>query len=148
MINFVAKMHDSLLPLLQQGLQIILATTANGSHTTSSSTSSDVSKCVKILSKRLVDFGWKLIDACYLSDEVFNDNLPPGSVKMFPATVEDPLIRADILVQTFREIAGVPQYDLGNNYRGTYLQNMDKTYQVMDKIDILRSTGKCSTCSK
>ncbi|KAL8141098.1 hypothetical protein V2J09_007119 [Rumex salicifolius] len=141
LINFLARMHDSLLPLLQQGLQIIVAATENDSHTTSSSMLSVVSKCVKILSKRLVDFGWKLIDACYLTDEVFNDNLPPACLKMFPATVEDPIIRADVLVQTFKEIAGAPQYNPGNHYRGTYLHYMEGFYQVMDKIDILRSTG-------
>uniref|UniRef100_A0A803N1F7 CUE domain-containing protein n=1 Tax=Chenopodium quinoa TaxID=63459 RepID=A0A803N1F7_CHEQI len=123
LINVLATLHDSLLPLLQQGLQIILAA---GKET--SPMLSDVSLSLKMLSSRLVGLGWKLLDNCYLSEEFFKDNLPfPAAMKMFPASVEDPVIRADILVQTFKEIAAVPQ---GKHHRGWVFID-DEQYQYL-----------------
>lgn len=135
LIIVLATLHDSLLPFLKQGLQIILA-----AGETTSPLLSDVSVSLKILSSRLVDLGWKLLDNCYLSEELFEDNLPfPATMKMFPFSVEDPVIRADILVQTFKEIAAVPQ---GKNHRGTFLQNIERTYQIMHRIQSLKQSGK------
>lgn len=138
LINVLATLHDSLLPCLRQGLQIILAAGEN-----SSPMLSDVSVSLRILSSRLVGIGWKLLDNCYLSHELFNDNLPfPAAMKMFPGSVEDPVIRADILVQTFKEIAAVPQHAQGKHHRGTFLQNIERNYQIMHRIQSLKQSGK------
>ena len=138
LINVLATLHDSLLPSLLQGLQIILA----AEQKTSSSMLSDVSASLRILSTRIVDLGWRLLDNCYLSDRLFKDNVPfPAAMKMFPATVEDPVIRAEILIQTLKEIAAVRQHAQGKNYRGTYLQNIEKHHQMMQRIQDLRSSG-------
>lgn len=60
---------------------------------------------------------------------------------MFPASVEDSLIRAEILIQTFKEIAAVPQHAQGKHYKGTYLQDIDKRHQIMQRIQSLQSRG-------
>lgn len=134
LINVLATLHDSLLPSLQQGLRIILDKT--------SPMLSDVSVSLRVLSSRLVDFGWKLLDNCYLSEDLYKDNLPfPAAMKMFPASVEDPVIRADILVQTFKEIAAVPQHAQGNLHRGTFLQKIERNYQIMRGIQSLKESG-------
>uniref|UniRef100_A0A803MYS6 CUE domain-containing protein n=1 Tax=Chenopodium quinoa TaxID=63459 RepID=A0A803MYS6_CHEQI len=122
LVNVLATLHDSLLPSLQQGLQIILAA---GKET--SPMLSDVSLSLKVLSSRLVDLGWKLLYNCYLSEELFKNNLPfPAAMKIFPASVEDPVIRADILVQTFKEIAAVPQ---GKHHRA--VSQMENLSQIL-----------------
>lgn len=137
LINVLATLHDSLLPSLLQGLQIILATERKISCMLS-----DVSACLRILSARIVDLGWTLLDNCYLSDQLFKDDIPfPAAMKMFPATVEDPVIRAEILIQTSKEIAAVPQHAQGKNYRGTYLQNIEKNHQMMQRIQDLQNSG-------
>ncbi|GAB4839331.1 hypothetical protein Ancab_028858 [Ancistrocladus abbreviatus] len=141
LINILARLHDSLLPTLQQGLQIVLAA-GESLQKSSSLMLSDVSMSLKILSTRIVDLGWKLLDYCYLSDEVFKYDLPlPAAMKMFPANVEDPGIRGDMLVETFKEIAGVPRNVHGTNNKGSYLQNIDKNYQVMHRVQHLQNTG-------
>ncbi|CAO2833935.1 unnamed protein product [Amaranthus hypochondriacus] len=137
LINVLATLHDSLIPSLRQGLQIILAAAEN-----SSSLLSDALVSLRILSSRLVDLGWKLLDNCYLGEELFKDDLPfPASMKMFPANVDDPVIRADILIQTFKEIAAAPQHAQGKHHRGTFLQNIDRNYKIMHRIDSLKQSG-------
>lgn len=109
---------------------------------------SDVSVSLRILSSRLVDLGWKLLDNCYLSEEFFKDNLSfPVAMKMIPASVEDPSIRADILVQTFKEIAAVPQHAQGKHNRGTFLQNMERNHQIMHRIQSLKQSGNFFICT-
>ncbi|KAK9270193.1 hypothetical protein L1049_025769 [Liquidambar formosana] len=103
---------------------------------------SNIAISLKMLSMRIVNFGWKLLDLCYLSDEAFEGSLPfPDSTMMFPAKVEDPIIRADILVQTFREISGVLQHVWENQNRGTFLQDVEKNYKIMSRLENLRSSG-------
>ncbi|KAH9607297.1 hypothetical protein KSS87_004812, partial [Heliosperma pusillum] len=137
LINVLATLHDSLLPSLQKGLQLLLA-----SKEMTSSMLSEVSVSLKSLSARIVDLGWKLLKNCYLGDELFKDNLHfPAAMKMFPASVEDPVIRADILIQCFREIIAVSQDATWQNLRGTYLQNIDKRFQIFHRIQNLQQAG-------
>ncbi|XP_074273289.1 uncharacterized protein LOC141596915 [Silene latifolia] len=137
LINVLATLHDSLLPSLQKGLQLLLA-----SKEMTSSMLSEVSVSLKSLSARIVDLGWKLLENCYLGDELFKDNLHfPAAMKMFPASVEDPVIRADILIQCFREIIAVSQDAAWQNLRGTYLQNIDKKFQLLHRIQNLQQAG-------
>ncbi|KAJ4837006.1 hypothetical protein Tsubulata_045183 [Turnera subulata] len=118
----LARLHDTLVPSLQRGFRVLLA---GG-----------------MLSMRVVKFGWKLLDFCYLSDQLFEDYLPlPAVTKMFPAKVEDPIIRADILVQTFREINGVLYYTEENENRDTFLQSLDKNHHIMSRLQNLQNAG-------
>lgn len=104
----------------------------------------NIAVSLKMLSMRMVKFGWKLLDFCYLSDQVFEDCLPiPAVTKMFPAKVEDPIIRTDILIQTFREINSVLLYTEENQNRDTFLQNLDKNYHIMSRLQSLQNAGKC-----
>ena len=99
---------------------------------------------LKLLATRIIKFGWKLLEVCYLSDEVFENNLPvPAATKMFPANIEDPVIRADVLVQTFREISMVSVSSQENQNRETFLQHIEKNFNIMSKLENLRKTGKC-----
>ncbi|GMH16457.1 hypothetical protein Nepgr_018298 [Nepenthes gracilis] len=142
LINILARLHDSLLPSLQEGFQIISAAGGDDLQKKYPSILSDVSVSLNLLSIRIVDFGWKLLEYCYLSK--FEDDLPlPAATKMFPANVEDPAIRGDILVQTFKEIAEVPQHTTthGIHSKGTYLQNIEKKYRLMGRVESLQSTG-------
>ncbi|XVF64177.1 hypothetical protein PTKIN_Ptkin09bG0147100 [Pterospermum kingtungense] len=101
LLKTLSRLRDNLLPSLQRGFQ-------SSTKSVEFTMLTDVAISLKMLSMRIVKFGWKLLDICYLSDEVFLDGHPiPTATKMFPAMVEDPFIRADILVQTFREMNGV-----------------------------------------
>ncbi|KAL9252024.1 Activating signal cointegrator 1 complex subunit 2-like protein [Drosera capensis] len=138
LINILARLHDSLIPSLQQGLQIILADDVQKNMPLVA----DVSTSSKILSSRVVEFGWKLLYYCYLSDEVFRDELLlPAASKMFPANVEDPSIRGDILIQALKEIAEVPQTIHGSRTKLTYLQTIQKSKQITLRVESLHSSG-------
>lgn len=105
---------------------------------------SNVAVGLKMLSMRIVNFGWRLLEFCYLSDKVFEDNLPiPAATKMFPANVEDPVIRADILIQTFREISEVSICTELNQNNETFLQKVEQKFYILSKVENLRITGKC-----
>ncbi|KAL5559163.1 hypothetical protein UlMin_035374 [Ulmus minor] len=131
----LAKLHDSLLPSFQRGFQIVLTSEEDGLV-------SNVNISLNMLLARIIKFGWKLLDVCYLSDEVFQDDLPvPAVTKMFPANVEDPVIRADILVQTFREISEISLSTLENQNKDTFLQNVEKNFNITSKLENLRITG-------
>lgn len=104
---------------------------------------SNVATSLKMLALRIVSLGWKLLEICYLGDEVFGNDLPvPVSMKMFPATVEDPVIRADILIQTLREINGISQQASDKQLAQTFLQRMEKNHSIMNRINSLRNNGK------
>ncbi|KAJ8762595.1 hypothetical protein K2173_008034 [Erythroxylum novogranatense] len=135
MLTTLAKLHDTLFPSLQQGFQII-------SMGRDDEMLSNATVSLKILSARIVKFGWKLLDACYLKKELHENCFPtPAVAKMFPAKVEDPVIRADILIQTLREISGSSPYDLGNATGQMFLQNLDKNYHLMDILHNLQNDG-------
>ncbi|XP_038715788.1 activating signal cointegrator 1 complex subunit 2 isoform X2 [Tripterygium wilfordii] len=135
LLSTFARLHDSLLPSLRRGFQII-AMEGDGERL------SNISMSLKMLSMRMVNLGWKLLDICYLGDEMLEDDHPiPAITKMFPADVEDPFVRADILVQTFREINGVSIQDKDNQKFDTFLQNVEKKYNVMRRLESLQNNG-------
>ncbi len=135
LLNVLAKLHDSLLPSLQRVFRIIL-------KAGEVEIISKIAISLKMLSMRIVKFGWNLLDICYLSDEVFEDSFPvPPATKMFPVNVEDPVIRADILVQTFREINGVSLQFHEHENRETFLQNVEKVHNIMSRIESLQNAG-------
>ncbi|GLT58846.1 hypothetical protein SLA2020_317070 [Shorea laevis] len=134
LLTALARLHDSLLPSLLRGFRSILTSKDEGM--------TDIAISLKMLSTRIVKFGWKLLDLCYLSDEVFGGDFPiPAVTKMFPAKVEDPFIRADILIQTFREINGVSLQFMENQNRDTFLQDVEKKHNVISKLESLQNTG-------
>eukprot|EP00268_Persea_americana_P024821 TRINITY_DN2420_c1_g1_i1.p1 TRINITY_DN2420_c1_g1~~TRINITY_DN2420_c1_g1_i1.p1 ORF type:complete len:848 (+),score=186.76 TRINITY_DN2420_c1_g1_i1:186-2729(+) len=143
LLSTLARLHDTLLPSLQQGFRLIFTARADGTQNSFGGTLSDIALAFKMLSVRLVKFGWKLLDYCYLSGDLFEGNIPLlTATKMFPAKVEDPVIRGDILVQTFREISsGLPSAYLGNQSGETFLQNVEKNYNILSRVDSLRSIG-------
>ncbi|XVE70187.1 hypothetical protein DITRI_Ditri10aG0052400 [Diplodiscus trichospermus] len=135
LLTTLSRLHDNLLPSLQRGFQ---TSTKSGEI----AMLTDIAISLKMLSMRIVKFGWKLLDICYLSDEVFLDGHPiPTATKMFPATVEDPFVRADILIQTFREINGVSLQGQENEKQDTFLQSVEKNCNIMSKLENLQNTG-------
>lgn len=141
LLHTLARLYNSLLPCLQQGFQILFSA-GDALQKSFGCKLSDIAISLKMLSKRIVEFGWKVLDLCYLSDGLFEGSLPlPAAMKIFPAKVDDPIIRADILVQTIREIDGVPQHAQENQHRETFLQNIERNYKMMKKLDSLHDTG-------
>ncbi|GAV58193.1 CUE domain-containing protein/SPOC domain-containing protein [Cephalotus follicularis] len=134
-LGILARLHDSLLPSLRRGFQIIFTSEEDGMI-------SNIAVSLKMLSMRIVNFGWKLFDICYLNEVTFEDGLPmPSVTKIFPAKVEDPVIRADILVQTFREISGVILQLQENQNGNTFLHNLEKNYNIMSRLESLTNSG-------
>jgi activating signal cointegrator complex subunit 2 len=108
---------------------------------------SNIVVSLKMLRTRLVKFGWQLFHLCYLSDDVFLDSIPlPAATKMFPANVEDPVIRADILVQTFREINSVSLSFLEIYKKETFLQDVERNFNILSKIEGLKHNGNYLIC--
>ncbi|KAF8025053.1 hypothetical protein BT93_F2032 [Corymbia citriodora subsp. variegata] len=131
----LVKLHDSFLPSLRRGFRVIFSSRED-------SAKSNISLSLKMLSMRIVAFGWKLLDACYLSDELFEDgHYMPTATKMFPAKVEDPVIRADIVIQTFRELNSFSLQEQGSQNIETFLQSVEKNYQVMSRLRSLQDGG-------
>ncbi|XP_043714373.1 activating signal cointegrator 1 complex subunit 2-like isoform X2 [Telopea speciosissima] len=143
LLNTLSRLHDSLLPSLQQGLRHMFTAQADTVQNSVGENHSNIATSFKMLSTRIVKLGWQLLDICYLSDEVFLGSLPfLASTKMFPANVEDPVIRGDILVQTFREINGErSNYVLENQSYGTFFQNVEKNCKMLNRLDNLRDSG-------
>lgn len=136
LLSFLARLHDSLLPSLLKGFHTIIVDEQDGRM-------SNIVVSLKMLQMRLAKFGWQLLHFCYLSDEVFRDSYPlPTATKMFPATVEDPVIRADILVQTFREINAVSLQLQENQQKETFIQHIEKSYNILERVESLRDNGK------
>ncbi|XP_039027130.1 activating signal cointegrator 1 complex subunit 2 homolog [Hibiscus syriacus] len=135
LLTTLSHLHDHFLPSLQRGF---LSSSKSGEFTKLT----DIAISLKMLSLRIVKFGWKLLDICYLSDEVFLDGHPiPTATKMFPAMVKSPSIRADILVQTLREINRVPLQSQENEKQDTFLKNVEKNCNIMRKLENLQNTG-------
>lgn len=63
----------------------------------------------------------------------------PAVTKMFPSRVEDPMVRADILIQTFREISGLSEQSMESKNR--LLQKIEKNYRVIDRLRSLQNAG-------
>ncbi|KAF9621202.1 hypothetical protein IFM89_016696 [Coptis chinensis] len=141
LLSTLARLHDSLLPSLQQGFGN--GFTAEDGIQNAGGSLPDIATSFKILSMRIINLFWNLLNLCYLSNEVFEGCLPHlTSTKMFPSNVEDPVIRGDILVQTFREISEeVSRHTKGNKCSGTLLQKVQKNYSILSRLDELRGTG-------
>ncbi|KAG9157338.1 hypothetical protein Leryth_004983 [Lithospermum erythrorhizon] len=143
MLKTLSRLHDSLVPSLRRAFQIIHTSGKDG---VTDDMLSNIAISLKMLSTRIVNFGWKLLYTCYLSDEVYEWNSPlPPAMKMFPANVEDPVIRADILIQSFRDISGDA---LEGRNHSTFLQNMEKTNKIMSRVQILQKAGWMSMDSE
>ncbi|TKY74987.1 Activating signal cointegrator 1 complex subunit 2 [Spatholobus suberectus] len=135
LLSLLARLHDSLIPSLQKGFRMIFADQQDG-------TVSNILVSLKMLRMRLVKFGWQLLHLCYLSDEVFRDSIPlPAATKMFPANLEDPVIRADILVQTFREINSVSLHFQEIHQKETFLQDVERNFNILRRIERLKDSG-------
>ncbi|KAJ4964644.1 hypothetical protein NE237_016493 [Protea cynaroides] len=144
LLSTLSRLHDSLLPSLGRGFRHMFTAQADMVQNSVGEKLSNITLSFKMLSTRLVKFGWQLLDICYLSDEVFQGSLPfLASTKMFPANVEDPVIRGDILVQTFRDINGgeVSNYCEDTQSNGTFLQNIEKNYKLLSRLDSLCGSG-------
>ncbi|XP_043710740.1 activating signal cointegrator 1 complex subunit 2-like isoform X2 [Telopea speciosissima] len=143
LLTTLSRLHDSLLPSLGRGFRHMFIAQEDMAQNSVGEKISNITLSFKMLSTRLVKFGWKLLDTCYLSDEVFQGNLPfLDSTKMFPANVEDPVIRGDILVQTFGDIKGeISNYCQENQSNATFLQNIEKNYKMFSRLDSLRGSG-------
>ncbi|KAH1252528.1 Activating signal cointegrator 1 complex subunit 2 [Glycine max] len=141
LLSLLARLHDSLIPSLQKGFRVIFADKQDD-------TVSNVLVSLKMLKIRLVKFGWQLLHLCYLSDEVFRDSIPlPAATKMFPANVEDPVIRADILVQTFREINSISLHSQESHLKETFLQDVERNFNILSRIERLRDGGNDLICT-
>ncbi|KAK4434363.1 Activating signal cointegrator 1 complex subunit [Sesamum alatum] len=142
LLTTLARLHDSLLPSLQRGFNIILGTVEARNKETSSDLLSNVFTSLKMLSTRIAKFGWKLLYFCYLSDEAFQSSYSlPISMKMFPPNVEDPVARADILIQTIRDLTGHHTHVPAVRTWGTFIQNIEKNHNIMSRIELLQKTG-------
>ncbi|XP_073105142.1 uncharacterized protein [Elaeis guineensis] len=141
LLSTLAKLHDSLLLSIEQGFKLVSSYVADGKQNLSAGLLEDVVLSLKMLSVRVVKFGGKLLDFCYLNDQLTDDSLLQTATKMFPAKVEDPAIRGDILVQTFKEINGEVSNPYGKYRSGTFLQNIEKDFKILGQIQGLRNNG-------
>nr|CAD1822610.1 unnamed protein product [Ananas comosus var. bracteatus] len=141
LLKTLARLHDSLLPSLHQGFTLI-SRTISSSQKLPSGTLSDIVLSINMLSKRIVKFSWKLLEFSYLNDQSIEDSLLRAVTKMFPANVEDPAIRGEIVIQAFRDSVGEAAYGLQDNLGGgTFLQNLEKDFEMLNRINRLRSNG-------
>uniref|UniRef100_A0A1J3D217 Activating signal cointegrator 1 complex subunit 2 n=1 Tax=Noccaea caerulescens TaxID=107243 RepID=A0A1J3D217_NOCCA len=133
LIFSLVRLHDSLLPSLHRGFQVLFN---DGDH----DSLSDISTSLNLLSTRIGSLCWKILDICYLSNDFSeHETSVPAVTKMFPSRVEDPMIRADILIQTFREISGVSEQSLESKNR--LLQKIEKSYRIIDRLRSLQNAG-------
>ncbi|PKU59472.1 activating signal cointegrator 1 complex subunit 2 [Dendrobium catenatum] len=141
LLNTLARLHDSLIPSMLRGFSLFSNTREVDGQKVSGGGIPDIFLSLKMLSTRIVKFGWKLLDFCYLHGEHTDDNLLQSTSKVFPASVEDPSIRGDILVQTLKEINGEAQNHLEYHDLGTFTENIEKNYKIFSQIDSLCSQG-------
>ncbi|KAG6514712.1 hypothetical protein ZIOFF_025082 [Zingiber officinale] len=140
MLKTLARLHDSLLPCLQKSFKIISSSKSDmASNPNDMVTDTLISQ--RILSGRIVNFGWKLLNYCYLSDNPIEDNLQTTS-KMLPAKVEDPVIRGDIIVHTMKEINEEISYNFSENHGNErFLQKLEKEFKILNHINNLQRNG-------
>jgi activating signal cointegrator complex subunit 2 len=132
LLNTLSRLHDSLLPSMLQSFKLI----------SSSTSSEDFLLSIKILSKRIVKFGWILLDYGYLNDLLPQDELHLTAA-MLPAKVDDPLIRGEILLQKLKEIHGETSYVFHENLNNkTFLQSLQKDFNLLTRVNSLYSNGK------
>ncbi|RLN17228.1 hypothetical protein C2845_PM02G34060 [Panicum miliaceum] len=139
LLNTLSRLYDSLLPSLLQGFKVISKSQSNGLASPDSMLS-DTALGIRMLSKRTVRFGWRLLHYCYLNDQV-KEHDAQTSTKMFPANVEDPIIRGDILVQTLKDINREATNSSQLNHGNTFLQSLESEFQLMSQVDNIRNKG-------
>ncbi|XP_074574761.1 uncharacterized protein LOC141831249 [Curcuma longa] len=140
MLKTLARLHDSLLPCLLKGFKII-SSSKSDMASNSNDMVTDTLISLRMLSGRIVNFGWKLLNYCYLSDTPIEDNLQTTS-KMLPAKVEDPVIRGDIIVHTLKEINEEISYNFSENHGNErFLQKLEKEFKILNHINNLQSNG-------
>ncbi|CAD6210094.1 unnamed protein product [Miscanthus lutarioriparius] len=139
LLNALARLYDSLLPSLLQGFKVMPKSQSNA-EASLDRTLSDIPLGIRMLSKRTVRFGWRLLHYCYLNDQV-REHDAQTSTKMFPAKVEDPMIRGDILVQTLKAINREATYSSQVNHGNTFLQALESEFQLMSQIGDIRNKG-------
>jgi len=145
LLNALSRLYDSLLPSLLQGFKVISKFHSNG-EASPDSMLSDTALGIRMLSMRTVRFGWRLLHYCYLNDQL-KEHDAQTSTKMFPANVEDPMIRGDILVQTLKDINREATYSSQLNHGDTFLQSLEKEFQLMSQIHNIRNKGTQSNHS-
>ncbi|EPS61490.1 hypothetical protein M569_13307, partial [Genlisea aurea] len=130
-------LHDTLLPSLQKGFDMVREAVEE----------EEGKGCVvnffaslKLLSTRLIQLGWRLIHLCYLSDVAFDDEGSDYSsslsisTKIFPANVDDPSVRTDILIQMMRTLSGNPP-------ESTFIRAIEAHHGIMGRINLLTESG-------
>uniref|UniRef100_A0ACD5TV22 Uncharacterized protein n=1 Tax=Avena sativa TaxID=4498 RepID=A0ACD5TV22_AVESA len=139
LLNTLARLHDSLLPSLLQGFHVMFSSQSNG-ETSSEITVTDIVLGIRMLSKRAVGFGWRLLEFCYLNDQLKEHDIQ-ASTKLFPAKVEDPIIRAEIIIQKLKDINGEVSYSSQGNPGKTFLQALQKDFQLISRIGDIHNKG-------
>ncbi|VAI08616.1 unnamed protein product [Triticum turgidum subsp. durum] len=139
LLNTLASLYDLLLPSLLQGFQVMSSSQSNG-ETSSESILNDIVLGIRMLSKRAVGFGWRLLEFCYLNYQLKEEDVQ-ASTKMFPAKVEDPMIRGEIIVQILKDINREATYSSKGNPGKTFLQALQKEFQLMSRIGDIRNKG-------
>uniref|UniRef100_A0A453IQQ5 CUE domain-containing protein n=1 Tax=Aegilops tauschii subsp. strangulata TaxID=200361 RepID=A0A453IQQ5_AEGTS len=139
LLNTLASLYDLLLPSLLQGFQVMSSSQSNG-ETSSESILNDIVLGIRMLSKRAVGFGWRLLEFCYLNDQLKEEDVQ-ASTKMFPAKVEDPMIRGEIIVQILKDINREATYSSKGNPGKTFLQALQKEFQLMSRIGDIWNKG-------
>ncbi|KAJ1298311.1 hypothetical protein BS78_01G443000 [Paspalum vaginatum] len=137
--NTLSRLYDSLLPSLLQGFKVMSKSKSNV-EASPGSMLSDIALGIRMLSKRTVRFGWRLLHYCYLNDQLREHDVQT-STKMFPAKVEDPMIRGDILVQTLKDINREATYSSHVNNGNTFLQALESEFQLMSRIGDIQNKG-------
>ncbi|CAH8349705.1 unnamed protein product [Eruca vesicaria subsp. sativa] len=133
LLSSLVRLHDSLFPSFHRGFQVLFK---DGDH----DSLSEISTSLNMLSTRIGSLCWKILDICYLSSDLLDqESSIPAVTKMFPSRVEDPMVRADILIQTFREISGLSEQSLESKNR--LLQKIEKTYRITDRLRSLQNAG-------
>ncbi|XP_062210268.1 uncharacterized protein LOC133911853 [Phragmites australis] len=139
LLNTLSRLYGSLLPSLLQGFKVMSRSQSNG-EASSDIILSDIALGIKMLSKRAVRFGWRLLHYCYLNDQL-REHDTQDYTKMFPAKVEDPMIRGDILVQTLKDMNGEATNTSQANHGNTFLQALENEFQLMNRIGNIRNKG-------
>ncbi|KAF3546143.1 hypothetical protein DY000_02008761 [Brassica cretica] len=133
LLSSLVRLHDSLLPSLHRGFQVLFK---DGNH----DSLSDILTSLTMLSTRIGSLCWRILDICYLSKDLSDhESSIPAVTKMFPSRVEDPMVRADILIQTFREISGLSDQSLESKNR--LLHKIEKSYRIIERLRSLQKAG-------
>ncbi|GLJ15877.1 hypothetical protein SUGI_0262160 [Cryptomeria japonica] len=138
LLPMLAYMHDTLLPVVEKGLNL---TTENTIKDSSDNLELGLQPCLKILCARIVRFAWQLLYSCYLTQTFSDNNSYHSSSMIFPAQVEDPGIRGEITVQIIGEMVARSNSVDGLTASGTFLWNLDRRHKLMNKIDELCQNG-------